>query len=156
METDSLWYRVMSARYGVKDDRVCVGGRDGSLWWRDISNLRADGWYIHVSRSVGDGKNTLFLIDVWAGGVSLRDRFHKLYELSMLKGESVFAMCTLGWGNDGEAWVWRRRLFAWEEALVGELRILLQNVNLQVTRDDRWLWSLDPSSIYYVVVLTIS
>lgn len=30
--------------------------------------------------------------------VSLRDRFNRLYNLSMLKGESVYVMSTLGWG----------------------------------------------------------
>jgi len=35
--------------------------------------------------------------------VSLRDRFNRLYNLSMLKGESVYAMSTLGWGVYGEA-----------------------------------------------------
>jgi len=34
--------------------------------------------------------------------------------------------------------------------LVGELRLLLDNVNLQVTRNDRWLWRLDSSSNYTV------
>lgn len=50
----------------------------------------------------------------------------------------------------GEAWSWRRRLFAWEEELVGELMLLLQNVSLQVDRIDRWIWQLDTSAIYTV------
>jgi len=83
-------------------------------------------------------------------GVSLRDRFSRLFDLSMLKGELVFAMCTLGWGVDGRAWQWRHRLFAWAEELVREHRLLLENVNLQVTREERWLWRLDSSSIYTV------
>jgi hypothetical protein len=82
--------------------------------------------------------------------VSLRDRFSRLFELSTLKGKCVSAMCNLGWGRDGGAWQWRRRLFAWEEELVGEISLLLDNVNLQVTREDRWLWRLDSSSIYTV------
>jgi len=151
VELDSLWYRVLTVRYSVEDGRLCEGGRDVSVWWRDICTLRVDGWFhSHVSRSIGDGKNTLFWTDVWVGGVSLRDKFNRLYDLSMLKGELVFAMCTLGWGNEGASWSWRRRLFAWEEELVGELRLLLQNVTLQVTREDRWLWSLGTSSIYIV------
>jgi len=59
-------------------------------------------------------------------------------------------MCNLGWGIDGGAWNWRRRLFAWEEELVGELRLLLENINLQVTREDRWLWRLESTSNYTV------
>jgi hypothetical protein len=127
------------------------GGRYVSTWWRDISTLRLAGWFpSHVSHSMGDGKNTLFWTDIWVGEVSLRDRYNRLYELSMLKGESVFDMSTLGWGLEGKAWDWRRRLFAWEEEELRELRFLLQNVSLQVLRVDRWNWSLEPNNIYSV------
>jgi len=75
------------------------------MWWRDISTLcRDELFHGHVSRLVGDGKKTLFWTDVWVGGVSFRDIFSILFELSMLKGESVFGMCMLGWGNEGAAW----------------------------------------------------
>ena len=66
----------------------------------------------------------------WVGEVSLRVRFSRLYGLSLLKGESVAAMRSLGWRVEGEAWRWRRRLFAWEEESVGELTLLLHNVSL--------------------------
>lgn len=42
-----------------------------------------------------------FWTDVWVGEVSLRDRFTRLYELSVLKEESVFEMSTLGCGVGG-------------------------------------------------------
>ena len=41
-------------------------------------------------------------------------------------------------------------MFAWEEELLGELRLLLQNVTLQVLREDKRTWRLDTSSIYTV------
>jgi len=56
----------------------------------------------------------------------------------------------LGWGVGGEAWRWRRRLFAWEEELVEGLMLLLQNVSLQVDKDDRWLWTLESSYAFSV------
>jgi len=34
--------------------------------------------------------------------------------------------------------------------LLGDLRLLLQNVTLQVDRVDTWIWRLEPSSIYIV------
>ena len=40
------------------------------------------------------------LIDWWVGGVSLRDRFSRLFELSMSKWVSVFDMFQLGWGGE--------------------------------------------------------
>jgi len=63
-----------------------------------------------------------------------------------LKGESVFGMHSLGRG----ARSWRRRLFAWEEEMVGELRLLLHTVTLQVDRVDGRLWRLETSSVYTV------
>ena len=61
VERDSLWFRVLSAKYGVKGGHLCGGGRVASAWWRDISTLRLAGWFHgNVSRSLGDGTNTLF------------------------------------------------------------------------------------------------
>jgi len=41
-----------------------------------------------------------------------------------------------GWDEEGEAWKWRRRLWAWEEVLVEECRNMLLNVMLQVDIED--------------------
>ena len=52
----------------------------------------------------------------------------------------------------------RRGLFAWKEELMGKLCFLLQNVTLQVDKEDRWLWKLESSqdftirSVYKVMV----
>jgi len=98
----------------VEGGRLSDGGRETSIWWWDISILRMEEWFQgNVSLLVGDGKNTLFWSNVWVSGLPFRDRFHRLFELLLLKGESVFGMHLLGWGNDGGAWRWRRRLFAW-------------------------------------------
>jgi hypothetical protein len=149
LEKDSLWFRVLAARNGLEDGYLCGWGREGSDWWRKISSLRSEGWFSNnVSRSLGDGSDTRFWTDVWEGGVSFRDRFCRLYELSMLKGETAAAMRALGWEEEGEAWRWRRRLFVWEEEMLGELRLLLQNVSFQVNKKDMWRWKADSSSSY--------
>jgi len=62
----------------------------------------------------------------------------------------VSNMHLLGWGSDGAARSWRRRLFEWEEELLWKLRLLLLNFTLQVDRCDRWQWRLDTSSAYTV------
>ena len=61
-----------------------------STWWRDIAALRREEWF---SDHVDDGKPTFFLSNVWIGGVSLRVRFSRLYELSKYKEMFVFEMC---------------------------------------------------------------
>ena len=54
----------------------------------------------------------------------------RLYDLFVHKEVSVAEMCQLGWGEDSQAWSWRRGLFVWEEELVGELKLLLHRVVL--------------------------
>jgi hypothetical protein len=46
--------------------------------------------------------------------------------------------------------VWRRRLWAWEEEMLGECQTLLLTVTVQVDSPDRWHWRLDPVSGYSV------
>lgn len=152
VDRDSLWFRVLVARNGMEDGFLRVGGRDGSVWWRNIAGLRSEGWFFNnVSHLLGDGTNVLFWTDIWLGELSLRDRFSRLYELSLFKGESVATMKALGWDEAGEAWKWKRRLFAWEEESVAELTLLLHNVSLQAQQKDMWIWKADSSSSSYTV-----
>ncbi|KEH27819.1 transmembrane protein, putative [Medicago truncatula] len=80
----------------------------------------------------------------------MKERFSRLFELSVDKWVSVFDLFQLGWGVNGEAWKWRRRLFAWEEEQMEELCLLLQNVILQADKEDRWIWKLEKTSAYTV------
>ena len=136
-DRDSLWFRVLSARYGIDEGRLRGGGRQASEWWRVVHSLSRESWFTdHVTRGVGNGRTTRFWSDVWCGRVSFSVRYSRLFELSAFKGESVLGMSQLGWGEGGEAWRWRRRLFVWEEERVGELILLLANVTLQVNKED--------------------
>jgi len=60
-------------------------------------------------------------------------------------------MYSLEWGEEGEAWKWRRRLFAWEEEKVRECCDILTNIVLQPNHSDRWIWHLHASSNYNVI-----
>jgi len=94
VDNSSLWFRMLSSRYGMEKGRNKEGGREASAWRRDIYALCREGWFNdNMSRSLGNGKKMHFWSDVWLGGVSLRDRFRRLYDLSMLKELSVFYMC---------------------------------------------------------------
>ncbi|MCI29841.1 putative non-LTR retroelement reverse transcriptase related protein, partial [Trifolium medium] len=66
---------------------------------------------------VGDGVSSLFWKDPWLDGVSLDARYARLFDLAVNKFATVAEMFSLGRGANGEAWKWRRRLFAWEEGL---------------------------------------
>ena len=69
---------------------------------------------------LGDGSNTYFWFDRWVGDVPFCTRFARLFDLTMNKLSTVVDMCALGWEDGGDAWSWRRRLWAWEEEMVEE------------------------------------
>jgi len=51
---------VLSTRYDVEGGQLKEGGREASVWWRDIHTLCKEGWFSdHVGRSIGNGKHTL-------------------------------------------------------------------------------------------------
>jgi len=66
-------------------------------------------------------------MDNWVGGVPLGVRFSRIFELAENGRVSVAEMSQLGREEGGEAWRWRRRLFAWEEENVWECISLLSN-----------------------------
>ncbi|KAK2387235.1 hypothetical protein QL285_061035 [Trifolium repens] len=157
VDRGGLWFRVLEARYGVEHGRLREGGRMGSAWWREIVRIRdgvggvRDRWFGEgVVRKVGDGTNTFFWTDPWVGGRPLGERFGRLFELAVSKSCTVAEMCSAGWEAGGEAWVWRRQLWAWEEELLGECQALLLTVTLQVGSSDRWQWRSDPILGYSV------
>ncbi|PNX74295.1 cysteine-rich receptor-like protein kinase, partial [Trifolium pratense] len=95
-------------RYGLEGGSLRAGGQRGSVWWRELVRIRegvgepGGSWFMeHVSRRVGDGSDTLFWIDPWLDGISLRERFGRLFELTTTKSRSVVKMFALGWGAYG-------------------------------------------------------
>jgi len=58
--------------------------------------------------------------------------------------------CALGWEEGGEAWSWMRRLWAWEEEMIKECRILLDTVVVQSNVSDRWQWDSGTHDGYIV------
>jgi len=117
VDRGGFWYRVLVARYGEEARRLEVRGRSVSHWWREITKIRDGvgevdgGWFAErVSRVLGDGTNTFFWQDRWAGDVPLCRRFARLFDLTTNKFSTVVDMYARGWEEEGEAWSWRRRL----------------------------------------------
>ena len=84
------------------------------------------------------------------GGAPIRVQFSRLFDLIQDKGATVREMEEKGWAVGGGAWVWRRRLLAWEELSVMECATLLSDIVLQDTIIDMWRWILDPIQGYSV------
>ena len=77
-------------------------------------------------------------------------RFPRLFALAENKGVTVREMARRGWIDGGDAWMWRRRLLAWEEELATEFSSLVSPIVLQDHVLDRWRWILDPINGYSV------
>jgi len=102
----------------------------------------------HIRREVGT--HTLFGWDPWIDGVVLRSTFNRLFDLGVNKMTTVADMLPLGWGEDGGAWEWRRRLLAWEEEQVRECSEILSYIVLRPNHLNMWLWNLHTSKKYNV------
>ena len=157
LDREGLWRKVLVARYGVADGGLEDGGRSCSSWWWEIVRIRdgigegREGWFSAcVRRRVGDESETDFWRDCWCGNVPFCEPFRQLYDLTVNKVITVRTMFLLGVDVGGEAWQWRRRLWAWEENLVEECMTLLLTVSLQKSSIDRWLWLPDQGGGYSV------
>ena len=102
-----------------------------------------------MTKKVGDGTDTLFWFDRWLGLVPLCVHFRRLFELYENKSIMVATLFSLG-VEQGEAWQWMRRLWAWEDKMLEECRTLLFDVSLHVDVSDQWLWLPNPSEGYSV------
>jgi len=147
VDRGGFWFRVLVARYGEEAERLEVGGRSVSFWWREIAKIRdgngveGGGWFDErVARRVGNGSNTLFCYDRWIRDVPLFRRFDRLFGLALNKLSTVSDMFTRGWEVGGDAWRWRRPLWGWEEEMLGECRLLLNTFVVHTDVFDRWQW----------------
>ncbi|GAU26327.1 hypothetical protein TSUD_56250 [Trifolium subterraneum] len=164
-EKDSLWCKVLQAKYGQEGGRLRFGEGVGSHWWRSMNDVRVGAglgdaqWLLdNITRKVGDGCETRFWTDPWLSDCSLQRSFGRLFDLTVDKNVSVADMFAAGWDLGGEAWKWRRRLYAWEEELVVEGVGRLANVVLQVGARDIWVHlakgcSLEGDDLYLAVIL---
>ncbi|GAU13302.1 hypothetical protein TSUD_42560 [Trifolium subterraneum] len=157
VENDSLWSLVLRAKYGEEGGRVRFSEGVGSSWWRGLNTVRSgvglrdDRWLVdNIRRKVGGGCGSLFWLDPWLEDNPLSRSFSRLYDLAVDKNILVADMFAAGWGVGGEAWKWRRRLFAWEEELVTGCIARLSNVSLQAGVSDSWVWQLHNSGCYSV------
>jgi hypothetical protein len=156
-EDNSMWQKVIKRKYGELACGTVVIGEEckpwfSSNWWRDICsigrNLDSDWFHQQVVKRIGDGRHTRFWRDPWLGDFSIMNRFPRLYSISTQQEVTVAAL----WNSTGSVgWVlnWRRRLFEWEQELLDELRLLLNQVSLS-QEGDRWVWKPGDGGLFSV------
>ncbi|GAU45475.1 hypothetical protein TSUD_190940 [Trifolium subterraneum] len=123
-----------------------------SLWWKDICsighNLNNNWFSNNVVKKLGNGVDTSFWEDTWVGNRSLKDRFPRLYSISIQKEAKVAELHsfvnTVHW-----TLLWRRRLFVWEENLLLQLLELINPITL-LGEIDRWGWVPEKDDLFTV------
>ncbi|GKV16244.1 hypothetical protein SLEP1_g26913 [Rubroshorea leprosula] len=159
VEKEALWKQVLEAKYRMDRRIAWEGGKwrgSVSKWWKELWELDGaiggrEGWFKEgVVKKVGEGKDTLFWHEIWAGDKPLKEKYSRLFSLSRDKDAVITDMGS--WNNKEWMWNWRWRrcLFAWETNLLQELLSLLQRIQLTEGEDDKWVWKYDPKSSYTV------
>ena len=124
-----------------------------STWWKEVVKLGDYGtnnWFnLAVDRKVGNGLATSFWNDRWRGDKSFRDKYPRLYSVSIQKEavvEEVREVSELGWEW---SFHWRRHLFMWEEELLLSLKEDLEGM-AWLQEEDVWKWSLEDTGVFSV------
>ncbi|GAU39871.1 hypothetical protein TSUD_69190 [Trifolium subterraneum] len=155
-----IWRDIIFARYGFLYPSPHFGGRPSgfrgaSLWWKDVSLLGtsvevASDWFSDgVVKRVGDGNLSSFWFDPWVGGIPLKTRYQRLFQVSEQQLNLVDDM-----GNwlDGEwhwDFIWKRELSVWETELLQSLLSVVVNPSL-LGATDSWSWRHDSSRTFSV------
>jgi hypothetical protein len=133
VDHDSLWKKVLEAKYGGvgRGSLSLPRGNKFSLWWKDIveigkiNGVEGDWTQLVFSKKLGCGGSTRFWLDRWVGVAPLCDTFPRLFKVS-LQSESLIK--DMGeWSNDIWHWKlkWQRTFFNWEEASLSHLMELI-------------------------------
>lgn len=126
MEGNPLWKKIICSIYMLEPGTSLMDQQSssniGGLWsaimkvdsWNDkIKRVLKQGWWMRI----GDGRKIKFLKDKWLGDIPLKDKFPRLYLISLQREETIANM-GFGMGSKVLQWqwnlTWRRFLFQWE------------------------------------------
>jgi hypothetical protein len=154
-----LWKEVLVAKYGPLLLTNAVfngipGARIAPTWWKDICAVEdfvnSKKWFSEASvRRINNGASTSFWSHVWLGDLPLADKFPRLFSLSSQRDAVISDVAEVNGDRIEWSFMWRRRLFIWEEELVTLLKNSLCDV-LLTTDVDRWWWKHDPDGDFSV------
>lgn len=102
-------------------------------WGENVRRVIRQGWWMRVGE-------TSFWRDKWLGDTPLKERFPRLFLVSLQKDEIV---ANIGFW-DGMLWhwnlTWRRNLFQWELQPLDNLLTILQDASLSNGIQDKVWW----------------
>lgn len=118
-EKEGKWKDLLVSKYGTEADNFNVHDKHQSWWWRDLSMVCCEGggagWFQEaLSWKIGAGNKARFWEDGWLDNCNLKNRFPRLFSLSLDEGLKVGEVRE--W--EGSVWRWglrwRRERFEWE------------------------------------------
>jgi len=130
-----------------------------SSWWKDLCTIfdvrNQSNWFDdNISWALCDGKQIKLWEDRWIGGQPLKDRFPRLYSLTLSKDkvisevgqwESTYNVESFHWNL-----LWRRDLFEWEKDLQQQLLLILNTAQWKRYGLDEWVWRKEEGKGYTV------
>jgi hypothetical protein len=140
-QRESLWVRILKAKYMRHGDFFRSSGRNGSQFWKSLHCVK------HLFKwgtihKVGNGKLTQFRNDVWLTSTPLRIEFHKLFAICADGGISVASCAGQNWEIS-----FRRMLGKVEMEEWGRLQNLLNEVSLS-REEDQINWGLSANKVF--------
>lgn len=99
-EEQALWFEVLNFRYGLGNSGFLNNSnsrpvQSSSTCWRDLCSVEVGsqvplGWFkAGLFKKVGEGKDTRFWIDPWLGSVCLKNKFPRLFSISVNQDAKV-------------------------------------------------------------------
>ena len=139
----SLWLQLVRAKYLRGCPLLACERRDGSQFWRAIQAIKHE-IRLGASFSVGDGRGTLFWLDPWLDGRSIRQEFPQLFAICL---DPMLIVASAA--SHGRWEVGFRRTFGPEEAQSWARLLATLPRNLSAS-EDTVSWTLAPSGCFSV------
>lgn len=155
---EGLWKEVLIEKYGDNINEVTtLGGlnwpRYISKWWKDIMTLdegEGPNWFNpELQRKVRGGLETSFWKTKWRGEVTFCNKYPRLYAISNQKEARVGELGVASEFSFDWSFIWRQRLFVWEEELVSNLLLDLQGFERSLGTNE-WVWKLEDDGKFSV------
>jgi hypothetical protein len=141
--SDSLWYKLLQAKYMADNNFFNSKVRGTSQFWQglhEVKHLFKRG----VVYKAKKGDKIHFLEDVWVGNIPLKLQFSDLYNICDDKEALVMDY----WGEEGWEIGSRRSLTVRDVEQRGALLSSISNITLSSTSQDELEWGLDKSKIF--------
>jgi len=147
LEEQSLWGRVIQAKYGKEGPWKTkeVTSTYGTSLWRSIRNLW-HGFYAKTECNVNNGRKIRFWEDNWLGNGSLKRLFPDIHHLNQQQESTLYEV----WSEHGWNLTYRRLMQDWEVERLAEFYGTLYQFLGFKEGEDTLKWKCHNKSLFTV------